>query len=263
MLEALTEEGIIVYNQNKEEFRGGPAMERMYGGASNTVPSLANVVAATNQYVLSKINDPNWPTPDISEPHCIYGNEEAQIYKDGGPPARDGSGNEASGNAAVDATRLQRSVRYESTVDFVKKFREGGMQNVEVQLKNCFGEISDWVPLRASKYEMDNLREPRAPTDLMKAFIYLRTHMGWNGAAAFNVHMPMYDFFQDGRKSWTKNTISGGSPRFRIKDDTFETTIIQLDRAYDNDKGNAALDFRTVDLSTIDVSDFNIRAYLE
>ena len=36
--------------------------------------------------------------------------------------------------------------------------------------------------------------------------------------------------------------------------DQDETTIIQLDSAYDNDKGKAALDFPPVDLSTIDVS---------
>ena len=47
----------------------------------------------------------------------------------------------------------------------------------------------------------------------------------------------------------------GGSPRIKIKEDD-ETTIIQLDSAYDNDKGKEALQFPTIDLSTIDVSHF-------
>ena len=71
-----------------------------------------------------------------------------------------------SGNEGIDATRLQRSERYANTLGFLKKFNEGGMQGVEIQVKNCFGEISHWVPLKASKYELDHLHAERAPTDL-------------------------------------------------------------------------------------------------
>ena len=49
----------------------------------------------------------------------------------------------------------------------------------------------------------------------------------------------------------------GGSPRIKITEDD-ETTIIQLDSTYDNDKGKEALGFPTIDLSTIDVSGFEL-----
>jgi hypothetical protein len=67
----------------------------------------------------------------ITEPHCLYGNEERTIYLDGGPPVRR-DGKPVSGNEAVDAARLQRSERYTATVEFVEEFRKGGMQGVEL-----------------------------------------------------------------------------------------------------------------------------------
>ena len=95
----------------------------------------------------------------------------------------------------------------------------------------------------------------QAPTDLMKAFAYIREHMGWKGEAAYMVIWSINEFFHN-QRTW-KNTICGGSPRIKIEE-ADETTIIQLDSAYDNDKGNAALEFPTIDLSTIDVSGFPV-----
>jgi hypothetical protein len=250
VIAGLIEWGVLDYLDGENGgFVGGGRMVRLrddHHVDQRSMPTVADFLALPYQECLKRLDDLEWPTPELKDMFCEYGAEEKRRLAISGssvPPARQpaqgpGSRNHASETpAAIVADREERGVRERATLEFLLAFKAGKVHAPAMQVIDGLHRISGWLSIACADGSLGPNHHIQQQTNLYLAAVKVRELMGESETRGPFIRCPLTNFLCTGagdgsdldklRGHW--NVFMGASWRVRYRETpTSEYKYVEL-----------------------------------
>ena len=246
--------GVLDYLDGaKGGFVGGERMKRLRDvhGVYSYMPTVADFLALPYQECPERLDEPEWPTPELKDMFCEYGAEEARRLAISGPdvpPARQPAQGPGSRNHALEtpavivADREERGVRERATLKFLLAFKAGRLHDPALQVMDGLHEISGWLSIDCEDCSLGPDQHIKQQTPLYLAAVRVRERMGEYETRGPFIKSPLRHFLNTGvgdgsdlarlRGHW--NVFMGAAWRARYRETpTSEYKYVELQSTWE------------------------------